>query len=108
MDLSFDHKDWQQAFPVGTAQRGCDFTPDWYALRARLAAAFSARREFAQADCRKTKTSGSFDQMSALALAGFHNSSRPINLTALGNGKSNGGIASHAVSESPADGRGNP
>jgi hypothetical protein len=108
MDLSFEHNDWQKALPASESLNGCDYTPEWHALRSRLAAALSARREFARADVKKTESSGSFDQPCANLLSAFQKSSHAVNLTASANGKSNGGIEAHTAGESDAGGRGNP
>jgi hypothetical protein len=108
MDLSFEPKDWQDALPKAESLSGCDYTPEWHALRSRLAAALSARREFAQSDAKKTDSNGSFDQQSANLLSAFQKSSRAVNPTALSNGKSDGGIEAHTAGESDAGGRGNP
>jgi hypothetical protein len=108
MDLSFEHKDWQKALHAGESLSGCDYTPEWHALRSRLAAALCARREYSQPDGKKTETSGSFDQPSANLLSAFQKSSHTVNLTALANGKSDGGIEAHTAGESDAGGRGNP
>ena len=33
MDLSFERNDWQQALPTGESPDGCNYTPEWQALR---------------------------------------------------------------------------
>jgi hypothetical protein len=114
MDLSFEQNDWQQAIPSGDSLDSCDHSPEWHALRSRMAAALSARREISRAEPKVTETpkitetDGSFNQRSAKVLTGFEGYSHLINLTALGNGKSSGGIEAHTAGESRAGGRGNP
>ena len=79
MDLGFDLDDWRQAPAASLPAGGWCHAPDWPVLQARLAAAWSARREFALNAAGVTPKIGSFARGVALTLSGSGYASRGIN-----------------------------
>ena len=114
MDIGFESNLWLQAT---TAQAFAHATgvepsnaPEWLELRARLGAAWSARRELGLGQGGPAERCGSFDRASALALAGplahFDAASPAVNPIALGNLKSRWGNAGEHTEVTSPGGRG--
>ena len=109
MEIGFDNNYWR---PSPTAQAfadardgDCRNAPEWPELRARLDAAWSARRELGQCGGSPVWRSGSFDHASASVMAHFEDQSPAVNPIALGNLKSRGGNAGeHTGVSSPGGG----
>ena len=118
MDIGFESKHWRPAptapasgLAFGHAFGGeCGNAPEWLELRARLGAAWSARRELGHCDRTSALRCGSFDRTSALALAGamigFEPALLAVNPNALGNLKSPEGKAGQHTGDLTPGGRG--
>ena len=106
MDIGFEDNHWLAAPTAHAFGGGCSGAPEWQELRARLGAAWSARRELAYGDHKSAGRSGSFDRTSVLALARFETRLSAVNPIALGNLKSRGGNAGLQTGVSTPGGRG--
>ena len=110
MEIGFENNYWRQASPAhalaGGQSRECSNAPEWPELRARLGAAWSARREFGDGGASAAGRSGSFDRASASTLSGFDAATPAVNPIALGNLKSRWGIAGGHTGVSTPGGRG--
>jgi hypothetical protein len=102
MDIGFDHNAMRQAQSTG----GCPAAPDWPLLRARLDAAWAARRALCHAAAHAASPRGSFNPATARAIVGLGQSSLSVNPTALGNRKPNEDIDAAVAGASLAGGRG--
>jgi len=110
MEIGFDNNYWHpsptaQAFADGR-NGDCRNAPEWPELRARLGAAWSARRELGQCGGSSVCRSGSFDHASASAMAHFEAQTPAVNQIALGNLKPHGGNAGEHTGVSSPGGRG--
>ncbi|MEO6718314.1 MAG: hypothetical protein ABIM50_13835 [Novosphingobium sp.] len=110
MEIGFENNYWHpptsaHAFAAGLGGE-CGDAPEWLELRARLAAAWSARRELSGCGGSAAGRSGSFDREAASVLVGFDAPSPAVNPIALGNLKSRwGNVAGHTGVSTPG-GRG--
>ena len=110
MEIGFENNYWRPAsagHAFAQANGGeCGNAPEWPELRARLGAAWSARRELGHCGGSTAGRSGSFDRSSASTLAGFDAASPAVNPIALGNLKPRwGNTVGHAGVSTPG-GRG--
>jgi hypothetical protein len=106
MEIGFEKKYWLQG-PAAPANGGeCSDAPEWPELRARLGAAWSARRELGLCGGNSAWRSGSFDCASASTLAHFAAASPAVNPIALGNLKPREGNAGEHTGVSSPGGRG--
>lgn len=86
MDIGFDHRSWTND-PAGRVG-GTAGPLEWQGLRARLSAARSAQRELAPQDCAvRVPGIGSFDCVSARALADYAQPLTTVNSVFWANGK---------------------
>ena len=106
MDIGFDNNDWRPAVAAHAFGGGLGGAPEWLELRARLGAAWSARRELGYCDDSEAVHCGSFDRSSALTLAGFELASPAVNRIALGKCKPGEGNAGQHTGEMSPGGRG--
>src|SRR5438874_7576756 len=93
MEIGFDQFERQAAHAPRAFVDGFGDAPEWLVLRARLSAAWSARREFAAGAWGAPVRCGHFDHDSAVALAGYEHPTPLVNPIALGNLKPSGGNA---------------
>ena len=106
MDIGFDINAWRPPSAAPAFDGGCGGAPEWLELRARLGAAWAARRELHLCDATPTVRSGSFNRNLAGELAGFELESPAVNRIALGNLKSGEGNADHCTGKLTPGGRG--
>jgi hypothetical protein len=106
MDIGFDSHDWLARSPSHRFEGGCSGAPEWLELRARLGAAWSARRELGSYDGSPTIRCGSFHPNWACALAKFEQPSPAVNRIALGNLKPLEGNTDQHTGEMTPGGRG--
>ena len=101
MDIGFDHNSLRgglQPWPAAASSRdGSALSPDWFGLRARLAAAYLYRRTQADAAVGAVGAGGSFAAAAARTLAACRDGQRYVNPIALGNGKGRAGIHDDAA-----------
>jgi hypothetical protein len=110
MEIGFENNYWHPATAAQASADGhggdCHNAPEWLDLRARLGAAWSARRELGHCGVRVAARSGSFDRASANTLATFDAASPAVNPIALGNLKPRWGKAGGRTGVSTPGGRG--
>ena len=105
MDIGFDHKSWTND-PASRAS-GPAGRLDWHGLRARLSAARSAQGELAtQDDDVRVPGVGSFDCVSARALADYAQPLMTVNSVFWANGKSIRNMDAASAGENNSGGRG--
>jgi hypothetical protein len=110
MEIGFEDNYWRPAITAHAFAEGhgevSGNAPEWLELRARLCAAWSARRELGRGARSTAGRSGSFDCTSAGTLATFEATSPAVNPIALGNLKSRWGNADGHTGTTTPGGRG--
>jgi len=104
MEIGIDRDGWRQP-QAGSLAGAEESRLDWHGLRARLCAAYAARRALAGA-VKASAGAGSFDHESAKFLAAYGNGLCAVNRTALGNGKPPEGNDAAVAATAETGGRG--